>query len=30
VQRVVRVPLVKGRSSSNLIARILRAYGQKS
>jgi len=28
VKRVVRIPLVKGRSSSNMIAKILRAYGR--
>jgi D-beta-D-heptose 7-phosphate kinase/D-beta-D-heptose 1-phosphate adenosyltransferase len=27
VKKVVRIPLVKGRSTSNLIAKILKAYG---
>ena len=29
VKKVVRIPLVKGRSTSNLIAKILKAYGRK-
>jgi rfaE bifunctional protein nucleotidyltransferase chain/domain len=29
VKKVVRIPLVKGRSSSNIIAKILKAYGRK-
>lgn len=28
VKKVVRIPLVQGRSSSNLIAKIVRAYGR--
>jgi rfaE bifunctional protein nucleotidyltransferase chain/domain len=28
VKKVVRIPLVKGRSTSNLIAKILKAYGR--
>ncbi len=28
VKKVVRIPLVKGRSSSNIITRIIRAYGK--
>ena len=28
VKKVVRIPLVKGRSSSNIIAKILKAYGK--
>ena len=29
VKKVVRIPLVKGRSTSNLIAKILKAYGSR-
>ena len=29
VKKVVRIPLVKGRSTSNLIAKILKAYGPR-
>ena len=28
VKKVVRIPLVKGRSSSSIIAKILKAYGK--
>lgn len=28
VKKVVRIPLVKGRSSTNLIAKLMRAYGK--
>jgi len=28
IKKVVRIPLVKGRSTSNLIAKILKAYGK--